>query len=172
MKAVLIKTSGFSLLETIIYVGLIGMVLVSFVFFTLAVAGIRDKAVAVNEVKANWQAGAAMISRLLRSAKAIDSAASVFDSDQGKLVLTSTADLSGPLTIALNSSGRLTVTTAAGSVVNLSDQEVNFSRLRFSRLAGDNIVIDVTLNYGRQGESGAVAGSYSRQFKTAVTVRQ
>ena len=172
MKTAPIKSSGFSLLETIIYVGLIGVVLVSFVFFTLAVAGIRDKAVALNEVKANWQTASAIISRLLRSAKTIDTAASVFDSDQGKLVLLSAVDLSGPLTIALNSSGRLTVTTAAGSVVNLSDQEVSFSRLRFSRLSGDNIIIEVTLNYGPQSQSGTVAGGYSRQFKTAITVRQ
>lgn len=62
---------GFSLIEAVLYVGIIGMVIGAFIGFVLMMFGLRNKFHTINEVQANKRAVTEILDHYLRSAKQI-----------------------------------------------------------------------------------------------------
>lgn len=62
---------GFTLIEIIVYVALMGTVIVSFISFVLAANQLKNKAYVVSEVNANLRIAADLISRKIRAAQSV-----------------------------------------------------------------------------------------------------
>ena len=66
------KQNGFTLVETLIYLGIIGAVMTSFLYFSVSIFDYRNKSYAVQEVQANGRMALNLISQKIRSAKDIN----------------------------------------------------------------------------------------------------
>ena len=66
------KQNGFTLVETLIYLGIIGSVMTSFLYFGVSIFDYRNKSYAVQEVQANERMALNLISQKIRGAKDIN----------------------------------------------------------------------------------------------------
>jgi len=94
---------AFTLIETIIYIAILGMVVSAFVFFSLSVSGSRNKTYAVQEVQANARMALELISQKIRSADKIIFASSTLGADPGRLFLSMASSSLNPTIIDLSS---------------------------------------------------------------------
>ena len=166
--------SGFTLIELLIYIVVIGGVAVTFISYSLSVAGARNKTYVAQEVQANARVAMAIISQRIRAASSVDTANSVFAPvNPGKLSLlmpdgsTTIIDLTSP-------NGALRVKDGLNSPVNATSSKVIVTNLVFTNLSGnsprENIRIELTLVY--DNSSGGVEYNYSQSLRTTVSVRQ
>ena len=94
--------TGFTLVETIIYIAILGMVASSFIFFSLSVSGSRNKTYVVQEVQANARTAFEMISQKIRAAEGVNTASSMFGIDPGRLSLIMASSSLNPTIIDLS----------------------------------------------------------------------
>ena len=108
---------------------------------------------------------------LVRSARSIDEANSVFDSEQGKLALFLGPDKTLPATITLEA-GRVKIKTADTTEQFVSSQAVSFSILNFTKLSDDAVGVKMFLSFGPLGASITPEKSYDQIIKTSFTLRK
>ncbi|MFY9463432.1 MAG: type II secretion system protein [Candidatus Sungiibacteriota bacterium] len=85
------KKNGFSLVEIVVYVGLLGMAAVFMVNSFIQIANVNARARAEREVLANARATLQSVTDAIASARAVYSPTSRFNSDAGQLSLATTA---------------------------------------------------------------------------------
>ena len=162
--------TGFTLIEIIIYVGIMGLVMTALVMFALSISNNRDKAASASEVEANTKIIWDQISVLVHRARSLDTANSVWDSDQGKLVLF--LDMAKTQTAVISvENGQVSVQLAPASPYIISSRAVNVSRLKFSRLADRQIGLDLIVAYGAPGAVLTPEKAYEQTLTTAISLR-
>lgn len=166
---------GFTLIETLIYIAIVGMAVSSLIYFSIAVGNARTKSYVVEEVQASTRAALNIIERAVRTAESVDREVSTFGADPGVLVLHVTDVTKEPTTIALSADdGTLTITEGAGEPQLLMSDEVFVSNLVFTDLTGsstrERIRIEMTADY--ENASGNSNYTYSQSLQTAVSVRK
>lgn len=169
------REKGFTLIETIIYVAVVGMAVTSLVLFSISAGKARTKSNVVEEVQSNTRAALDIIERTIRTAESIDTDLSTFSTHPGVLVLHSTDAAKEPTTIALDAAlGTLTITEGAGEAQLLMSSAVAVSNLVFTDLTGggahDRVRIELTAQYRATSDSPEF--NYSQELQTAAAVRK
>jgi prepilin-type N-terminal cleavage/methylation domain-containing protein len=166
---------GFTLIETLIYLAIVGGAVSGFVLFSLGVGDSRSKNYVVQEVHGNTRTALGIISQRLRAAEAVNTASSTFGTDPGVLSLQMSDAAKNPTVIDLTAdNGVLQVTEGASSSVAITSDEVNITNLVFTNLTAsstrENIRVEITAEYNNP--SGDVEFTYTQSLQTAVSVRQ
>lgn len=156
---------GFTLIETIVYVGIISIFLVSIVQFTTSLVSAGEKARIQNEVQQNARFAMERLRREIRTADDVNTGTSTFGSHPGILSLADDTPLDDP-TIFDVSSGRLRIKEGAASALPLTTDKVNVTNFvvqnRGVSNRTKNIQIFLTL---------AWAGSTSKPFDTSISLQ-
>lgn len=168
-KTAVIK-SGFSLMEMIIYVAILGLVVSAMIIFAITLSNNQSKAYSASEVESNAEIILQEISALIRAARSFDEVVSVWDNDQGVLVGNFDEAGSSWLKISLID-GRVRAENSDNETYFLSSRTVGISRLRFSKMATGQIFVDFAVSYGAVGAELTPDKKYEQQVKIAITVR-
>ena len=165
--------AGFTLIETIIYIAVIGLIIGAFVSFSLSIGNSSNKTYAVQEVQANARFSLDIITQKIQTAVGVNIASSTFDSDPGVLSLTFVSSTLNPTLIKLNEDdGILQIIEGMASPVNITSNEVKVTNLQFTNLTGlgnkENIKIDFTIEFD---DDGGVEFQSTQSLQTAVSIR-
>lgn len=169
------RPNGFTLIETIIYIGIIGLVISSFVFFSLTISNSRAKTYVTQETQANGRDAIEAITRKIRSASGINSGDSVFSSDPGSLSLVMPEAAKNPTLINLSQdNGVLRIKEGGADFIPVVSDEVKITNLVFTDLTPPggpgNIKIEMTVEYNGSGQD--VNYSASQSLETTVSLRR
>lgn len=166
---------GFTLVETLIYIAIIGTAVTSFVVFAISIGEPRNKTYATQEVQANMRTAVDLISQRVRAATGVNTGASTFGSDPGVLSLAMADSTKNPTLIDLTADdGILRITEGVSSAVPITSTEVQVTNLVFTNLTPsgerESIRIEMTMEYNNS--SGDVEFDYTQSATTTVGVRQ
>jgi type II secretory pathway pseudopilin PulG len=165
-----LQNKGFTLIETIIYIGIIGTVVVAFITFSLSIGGNRNKAFVGQETQANARTAMDLMSQKIRMASDVVSpVASTTES-----ILELDMPVPDPNIIFRVISNRLNLIESGVSTTTITSSEVNVTNLTFTNMSSvgerDNIKINMTAEY--DNASGDVEFEFSQTLETSVSVRQ
>ncbi|MEK7625415.1 MAG: type II secretion system protein [Patescibacteria group bacterium] len=165
--------NGFTLIEMLIYIAIIGGILASFVSFSLSISNSRNKTYVVQEVQANTREALSIITQKIRSASGVNITNSRFDVDPGYLYLTNASTTLNPTIIRLNhDNGVVEIKEGANASTTIMADEVRVINFIFANLTGgsrENIGINMTVEYGNPSNDPNFA--YSQSLQTSVSVR-
>jgi type II secretory pathway pseudopilin PulG len=166
---------GFTLIETLIYFGIIGVVLTSFITFSIGVGNSRTKNYVVQEVHGNTRTALNLITQRIQASTGVNAGSSTFGTDPGVLSLVMADAAKNPTIINLSADdGVVQITEGVASAVAITADEVQVTNLVFTNLTPtgerENIGIAITVEYNNS--SGDVEFDYSQSLQTAVSVRQ
>jgi len=173
-KKKILNNHGFTLLEVIIYIGILGMILVAFVYFAISISNIRTKNYVKQEVQANARMAMNLITQRIKAANGINAGLSTFDSDPGELSLSMADSLNNPTIINLDQDdGILQIKEVSDAPVALTSDEVKVTNLVFTDLSSSNtkgnIRVDISINYADNGDQ---AYNYSMTLQSSANLRQ
>ncbi len=163
------RPKGFTLVEMIIYIAIIGIVITGFINYSLSVGGVRNKNYSAATVQANGREALSVLTQKIHEASAVLTPSAGATNTQ--LVL----DMPGanPNIIFDVSGGILTMTPTGSPAVTITDSRATISSLTFTNLASSgqrpNIQIDMTINYTTP--AGDVQTGYTKTYRTAVSTR-
>ncbi len=165
---------GFTLIELIIYIAIIGLIMSSFVSFSIIMANSRNKNYAAREVQANFRNILDIVTRKVKEANSINMGASIFGSDPGVLSLSMDDPSKDPTIIDLDQDdGVMQITEGTSNPVAITSNEIQVTNLVFENLSGtsprNNIRIQLTLEFN--GEDNDQNFNYSEDFQTAISLR-
>ncbi|MFH1292157.1 MAG: type II secretion system protein [bacterium] len=169
------NNKGFTLIETLIYIAIIGGVVASFVSYSMSISFTRNKNYTAQEVQANARLALNLISKTIRSAQSVNVGSSTFGLDPGVLSLSMSSSTLDPSIINLNiDDGILRIQQGGKSPVNITSNKVKITNLIFTNLTAsgsqENIGIDLTVEYANS--TGEVEFNYGQSWQTAVGLRQ
>lgn len=160
---------GFTLIETLIYIAIISMVLISVVVFISAIADSRNKAYAAAETQSNGRTAINTIASKIMSATSV--------------VAPGSGATSSVLILAMPSGGNITFAVVGGvlqmgqvgsATTTITGSRVTIGNLQFTNVSASgkrsNILVDLAISY-----NGAVNDkifSYSQTLSTAVSIRK
>lgn len=171
-----LRSDGFTLVETLVYITIIAMVVVAFVSFSISVSNSRNKAYVVQEVQANARTTLDLISQRIRAAVGVNTGSCTFGSDPGVLSLAMAEETENPTIIDLDQdNGSLQITQGLGDPVLITSNKVKVTNLVFTNLTPltvdrENIRVEITLEYDNAGSD--IEYTYSQSLQTAVSLRQ
>jgi len=165
---------GFTLIETLIYIAIIGGVVAGFVAFSISVSNGRNKNYVAQEVQANNRVVLNMITQKIQAASSVNIGASTFGSDPGVLSLAMSDVSKNPTIISLSADdGVLQITEGIASALTVTSDEVKVTNLVFTNLTGtndrENIKIEMTTEYDSTDD---VEYDFAQSIQTTVTLRQ
>lgn len=168
------NSKGFTLIESLIYIAIIGGVIGAFVGFALTISDSRNKTYVGEEVQANTRVALGIMTQYVQSADDINMASSTFDSDPGVLSLSMTSSTIDPTVFSLDTDdGTLYMTQGSASPVAITSDEVRVTNLIFTDLTGDSkrghVSIDMTIDFTSTTDA---IFSYSQDIETSVSVRK
>lgn len=168
------KNSGFTLIETLIYIAIIGGVVAAFVSFSISITNSRNKTYVVQEVQANTRVALDLITQKIQSASGINIVSSTFDTDPGILSLSMTSSTLNPTIIGLSANdGLLEIKQGNTASTTIISDEVFVSNLIFTNLTAsstrENIRVNMTINFV---SSTDVEFNYDQSIQTSVSLRQ
>ena len=156
---------GFSLLELIVYVGVIAIFLVSVIQFSTAIVQAGEKARILNEVQQNARFAMERMRREVRTADSINTGSSTFGSHPGVLSLEHDSAGSDP-TVFDVSGGALRLTQGAGSPADLTSSQVTVTNFVVNNrsVSGrtSNVQIQLTVSWD---------GGVNSPFDTSISLQ-
>jgi prepilin-type N-terminal cleavage/methylation domain-containing protein len=166
---------GFSLIEVIIYIAVIGLAVVAIASFSFSIANSTSKNYVVQEVQGNTRTALNIITQRILAAEAVNTGSSTFGTDPGVLSLQMADAAKNPTVLNLTADdGVLQITEGASAAVALTTDEVNVTNLVFTNLtpsgARENIRIQMTIEFNNP--SGDKEFEYSQSITTSITLRQ
>ncbi|MDD4333102.1 MAG: prepilin-type N-terminal cleavage/methylation domain-containing protein [Patescibacteria group bacterium] len=169
------QKSGFTFIETLIYLAIVGLVVVGLVSFALSISGTQNKNYAVQEAQVNARIAIDIISQRIKASSGVNIGASVFGSDPGVLSLSMADAGKNPTIINLNQDdGTLQITEGASAPVALTSNKVKVTNLVFTNLGHvnkrRNIGVDITVAYN--ADNSDIYFNYSESLHTAVSIRK
>ena len=165
---------GFTLIEVIIYVGVIGLILVSLIRFSITIQNPREKVFGTQEVDTNARFIMSEIGRQIRRAESINVGTSTFDADPGVLSLEMAVPAENPTIISLDADdGNIQITQGTDPAIILNSDRVKITNLDFEYMGGagdkENVAIDMTV----ETTAPPTAPNYSSiDLQTSVTLRK
>lgn len=171
-----IKQSGFTFIELIIYLSLIGLVVGGFVSFGLSIAGSRGKTFVTQEVHANARFALDLMTERIQAADGVNIGSSTFGSDPGVLSLSMSTPSQNPTIFSLTvDGGMLQMTEGVGAPQMLTSDDVRVTDLTFTDLTGsgqrENIGISMTIEYGAVGPDSQELTA-SQTLETSASIRR
>lgn len=165
---------GFSLIETILYIGIIALVLGALVQFALTMSESGDTTTAQQEVQANQRIVVQRMTDVIREALGIVTSSSQFDVEDGRLVLEYGDESRNPTIIQGDTSaGVVYLKEGSAATTTLTSPAVFVHRLQFEYLGMRHTKESVwfSLEVARAGD-GAGNQPLTRTVQSAVTTRQ
>ncbi|MFA6604125.1 MAG: prepilin-type N-terminal cleavage/methylation domain-containing protein [Patescibacteria group bacterium] len=129
---------GFTLLEMMVYLLIVGVVLVSSTLFAYEFTITRVKSAAFQETERNARIALARITSEIRRADGYNLAGSVFGINPGQLSLIMPVASGRNPTVFAVAGGRLTIQQGAGPVLPLTSSKVNVTDLLIDDLSRPN----------------------------------
>lgn len=168
------KEKGFTLVEILVYVAILGVVVASFVSFAISIASSRGKVYVQQEVQANARVALNLITQKIISANGVNFSSSNFDSDLGVLSLSMADNSKNPTIISLTGDdGQIQIQEGTDPALPVTSNEVRVTNLVFTNLTSTsdkpNIKIDLTVE---SLSSSDVSYGYNYNLETAVSLRQ
>ena len=168
------KADGFTLVETLVYIALIGGAMISFVNFTISITNSRNKVYVKQEVQANARMALNLISQTIKSADGVNVASSTFATDPGILSLVMGNSIENPTIISLTGNdGLLQIKKGSTTEIPITSDEIRITNLVFTNLTSgstkENIKIEITLEYAKDE---SVFYQYSTDLQTSVSLRR
>ena len=163
------EKKGFTLIETLIYIGIIGIIVTALTSFTISIGNSRNKTYVVQEVHANARFALNLIGGKIREADIITSPAS--GNSTGTIVL-KMQGANPDITFNVND-GILQMIEGADSPISMTAGRVNIDSITFTNLGRvgerENIHIKMTISY-RNNESTIF--NYSNTYQTSISIRK
>ncbi|HSD12856.1 MAG TPA: hypothetical protein VLC10_04820 [Patescibacteria group bacterium] len=161
---------GATLLELVLYVGLVGLALSAGTMFAWEFSLSRAKSAAYAEVVHNARFAVSRMEAEIREASAINVGASVFDSNPGTLSLAATVVGANPTVFAV-SSGALTVQQGAGAPVALTNSRVAVSEFVVEDVSSGTRTRAVRIRLSLASKGGTDLTEQRAQATVETTVR-
>lgn len=164
--------SGFSLIELILYVGLLSsMMLVLSLFFSIALS-VRIKHQTISEVEQQGLQALQIMSQTIRNASSVNSPLAGSSSSTLSLSLATSSDITS---VFFASSSVLYVTEGVASPVALTNNIVAISNLLFSALSVSSSTtpgtVRIVFSLSRINPSGRSEYDYTKVFYTTAALR-
>lgn len=164
IKKVIINKSGFTLVETLIYLAIIGVVVTSFVSFGISIMEARNKNLAAGEVRANAREALSFMTQKIRNCQDIASPA---ENEAGEILALDMPDDAGQM-VFYTENGTLFV-SSSGSTQFMTSNQVDVSNLQFLRAGSGSVKINFTIKF-RDDDSRDF--HFSEDVETAATMRR
>jgi len=160
--------SGFTMMETVVYLAIVGIVATAFISFSLTIVSIRNKNYAQEETEANIRAVINLISQKIREADDVVLPAS--GGQDTALVLDN--GVNPEITFNLDD-GQIMMTEGAGQAIAITSNEIDASVLEFSNLAqsGDKDSIKINLTFDFKNND-SLDYEHSSSIQTAISLRK
>jgi type II secretory pathway pseudopilin PulG len=162
---------GFTLVETLIYLSLIGVTITSFISFNLTISSARNKNTAISEVQSNALTALNFMSTKLRSAKKI---ILPIAGESSYSLIFRQSDNGVDLRIYLNSeNGILYYSEGAGTEIPITSSKVLINNLVFSNLTSGQDPGNIGINLGLQynNPSNSMEFAYFQDYQTDINLR-
>jgi prepilin-type N-terminal cleavage/methylation domain-containing protein len=162
---------GYTLIELLLYVAMIGILLSAVTAFFGMAADARIKSQSINEVNQQGTFAMDYMVQTIRNATSITAPATGTSSTNGLTVVVPTGSLS-PTVFSL-SSGVLQVKEGAGALVPLTSNDVQVTSLTVTNLtrSGTSGILQIAFTIARVNTSGRNEYDYQKTFTTSVAVR-
>lgn len=167
------SAKGFTLVELLIYIGMVSLVLVAMVTFSLRLAKARAKAQVVGEVQYNAKLIQDHLNDAMRHAEAINAGNSQFGTDPGVLSLDMADDALDPLVFSLDADdGSLQIEEAGGQAEKITTERVAITDLIFENLTSEEDVGVVRVHYRVQAVNSSVDPifDYAQSYQTTIRI--
>lgn len=164
------ENKGFTLVELLVYVGILAIVITSVVSIMFFVISSREKAKTINEVESQGALVMQFITQTIRNAESVNSPDVGINDSTISLSVSDTQD--NPTIFDINN-GVIRVKKGTADEVDLTSSRVTASNLDFynvSRTDTENIIkIEFQLDYNSQGS--AFQFEYSKIFYGSASLR-
>ncbi|MBT5808682.1 type II secretion system protein [Candidatus Uhrbacteria bacterium] len=167
------RQDGFTLVETLLYILLMGIVLVGISGFVLNLFEIRAKTQAASEVAFNARLIQDRLTDSMRHAEGVNTGASTFAADPGVLSINMVAGADDPHVYSLTADdGQFQISEAGGGAVSITTDDVSVSNLVFTNLtsADDVAVVQVQFTIETVNDSDVSFFDYAESFQTTLRV--
>ncbi len=164
---------GFTLIETILYILIIGMILSTLGLFLNHLLQARAKTFASSDLITAARTIQDQLGHAARTAEGINTGASTFGTDPGVLSLNMVDAGVDPTIFSLTSNdGQFQMKEAAGSNVLLTTDDVHVTNLVFTNLTGvdDTGIIQVQFTLEEVNTSGSAYFDYEQTFQTTLRI--
>ena len=162
------KCDGFTLIETIIYIAIVGILATALVSFGLAVTQVRNKNYVIEEVQANARVVMDFLADKIRESQTI---VVPVDGMEGNVLELAMQDSSDNFVFSLTD-GVLYVTKGTQTAQAITGQEVLISQFQFLNLGGtgerDSVKINMTFQFRKDDSRDFI---YSQELQTTVSLR-
>mgnify|MGYP000703373839 CR=1 FL=1 len=166
-----VRRSGFTLVEFVIYFGLIGLVMTGVVGFMLDYMRSYNKAIVISRTEQEARFGLARVLRAVRQATRVNDGSSVFGSASGVLSLDVPSAQATPTVFDL-SGGALRIKEGAGAATALTSGEVVVRSLRFAKDGNGNAAITIEMTVGYASPSSDPLLSYAVSASGTAVIRK
>ena len=141
-----LKEKGMSLVEILLYFGLLSIVTTAVLTFSIQVLNLSGKSGSNNELQGNVEFMVKNITSSIHQADSLNDAGSIYDNDTGRLSLNMPAPSSSPTTYYL-SNGEIFFSEGVQSPVQISSELISCSQMKFQKIsvnkAPDQIILDI-----------------------------
>ena len=169
MKKASKMQKGFTLVETLIYTVLVGVVITGFIAFALLISGLKSKNYVIGEVNANTRLALNLISQKIKQAE--DVASPTAGNASSTLILQMSGGSS--TTTISEQGGVLKLQAGEAPPLSITSNEIIVSDLTFNNLTSsgvkDNISVFLKIGYNN---AGSLEFNYEQDLETAVSLRQ
>lgn len=163
------NSRGFTLIEIIIYVGIIGMVIFAFINFSISISGSSSRSFVVQEVDASSRFVLNKIKQKVRRAEGVVGPEAGSSSD---VLVLDMPDPDPDTTFELRD-GTLGVIEGVGDFEPLVSDNVRVTGLSFTNLdSGNSRIINVDFGIEYDNNSGNKSFDFSQKIRTAAEVKQ
>jgi len=168
-RSTLSANKGFTLIEFIVYIAILGLIISGFVSYSLSISSVRNKNYSASTVQANGRSAIGIITRKIHEAESIVLPGASASSTVLILDMPST----DPDITFLVSDGVLYMGQIGLATTTITDRRTQVSSLVFSNLASSgersNIQIEMTIGYNVP--AGDVGFGFTKSYRTAVSTR-
>lgn len=166
---------GVTLIEMLVYIGLVSILVLTFVSFALDVVGTSQKTRVKQEIQQNARFAMARMIHEIRSAGDLNVGSSTFESHPGVLSLATSNPAANPTVFDLNS-GVLRITRGAGGAQALTTDRFIVSNLVFKNRSVGNrvkvISVELTLEHPNPENSEIFDAAVDMKGTAVIRVSQ
>lgn len=159
---------GFTLIETIIYIALLGIVVMSISSYSLSLSAARNKNYAVQNVQANGRALINMMNEKVRECSSVTTPSP--GASSGQLIL----DMGASPSITFHvSNGRVVLSQPGNPDLYITDPRIAVTSFIFTNnaLPGERDSVSMQATVSANVVSGDVENSYTQQINSSITRR-
>jgi len=164
----LLKQKGFTLVETALYFAIVGVFLLAATMFSLQILNAFKLSENSQEIQANVMIPLDRITNAIRTADSVVDGSSVFDNDDGMLVL----DIDGVQTKFYLDGGSIYSQEGAATPIKLTSENINVTILRFHKIEEDKTPTQITIDGLAETVSTAAGLDKDLSFHLSASLRK